>query len=45
LKLGVGNDARYDLADWVLSKFSSEEQKELPKIFEKTRELLEEKIK
>lgn len=44
LKLGVGNDTRYDLADWVLSKFSGDEQKAFPEMFEKTRELLEEKI-
>lgn len=29
LKIGVGNDERYDLADWVLSKFTSEELKVL----------------
>jgi peptidyl-tRNA hydrolase len=32
------------LADWVLSRFSDEEKKEFDEIFEKTRELLEEKI-
>lgn len=29
LKIGIGNDPRYDTADWVLSKFSSDELSEL----------------
>jgi len=45
VKIGVGNDERYDLSDWVLSKFSSEERKELSEnVFPKTIELLLEKI-
>ena len=44
VKIGVGNDIRYDLADWVLSKFSSEEQKALPEIFEQVRDQIEKKM-
>ena len=29
LKIGIGRNDRYDVADWVLSKFSSEEKKNL----------------
>lgn len=29
LKIGIGRDDRYNVADWVLSKFTDEEQKKL----------------
>lgn len=29
LKIGIGRDARYNVADWVLSKFTDEEEKNL----------------
>lgn len=31
LKIGVGRDDRYNVADWVLSKFTDEEKKNLEK--------------
>jgi len=34
VKIGIGRDGRYNVADWVLSKFSDEELKNLrEKIF------------
>lgn len=31
LKIGIGRDDRYSVADWVLSKFTDEERKNLEK--------------
>ncbi|EKD29606.1 MAG: Peptidyl-tRNA hydrolase [uncultured bacterium (gcode 4)] len=33
LKIGIGRDNRYNVADWVLSKFSDEEKKGLEEVF------------
>ncbi len=43
IKIGVGKkpDPRYNLADWVLSKFSEEDKKALEPAFEKAAEALE----
>lgn len=41
IKIGVGNDTRYDLADWVLSRFSKEEQQALTELFEQTKKTIE----
>ncbi len=42
LKIGIGRDDRYDVADWVLSKFSSEEKKNLQEaVFEEACESVE----
>ena len=35
LKIGIGNDRKYDTKDYVLSKFSLDEQKKLELIYEK----------
>ncbi len=35
LKIGIGNDKKYDTKDYVLSKFSLDEQKKLELIYEK----------
>jgi PTH1 family peptidyl-tRNA hydrolase len=41
IKIGVGNDTKYDLSDWVLSKFSQAEQENLVELFEQTKKVLE----
>ena len=41
LKIGVGNRAQGSLADYVLSRFSVEEQKEIPQIIENAVEAIE----
>lgn len=42
IKIWIGQDKRYDLSDWVLSKFSIEELKTLnEKIFKEALEMLE----
>ncbi|MDD5770244.1 MAG: aminoacyl-tRNA hydrolase [Candidatus Gracilibacteria bacterium] len=41
IKIGIGQDRRFDLADWVLSKFSEEELKKLnEEIFIEVKSLL-----
>ena len=43
IKIGVGNDPKYDLSDWVLGKFSSEEQKRLQdELFANVQKMMEE---
>jgi len=45
IKIWVWNDPKFELSDWVLSKFNKEEIEELEKnIFSKTLELLETKF-
>ena len=44
IKIWVGSDTKYNTADWVLSKFSSEELLELKNIFEKAEETLINKL-
>ncbi|MDD2566227.1 MAG: aminoacyl-tRNA hydrolase [Candidatus Gracilibacteria bacterium] len=45
IKIGVGLDSKYDVSDWVLSKFTKNELQELKEdIFSQALELLEEKI-
>lgn len=41
LRIGVGDDHKGDLAGFVLSRFSEEEEKQLPKILEKAVEAIE----
>jgi PTH1 family peptidyl-tRNA hydrolase len=38
LRIGIGNPGNNEPADWVLSKFSKEEEKEIPEILEKAKE-------
>jgi PTH1 family peptidyl-tRNA hydrolase len=38
LRMGIGNPENNETADWVLSKFSEEEEKEIPEILEKAKE-------
>lgn len=33
IKIGIGRDDRYEVSDWVLSKFESEELKVLKELF------------
>ena len=43
LKVWIGQDTRYDVSDWVLSKFTEEERIELePTVFEQVEEKLRE---
>lgn len=45
IKIWIWNNPKYDLSDWVLSKFSNEELKELENgVFENANELLLEKF-
>lgn len=45
IKIGIGQDKTWDLSDWVLSKFSSEELETLQKeIFPKASDILFEKL-
>jgi PTH1 family peptidyl-tRNA hydrolase len=45
IKIGIGQDKTWDLSDWVLSKFSSEELENLEKeIFPKASDILFEKL-
>lgn len=42
LKIGIGRDRRFDVADWVLSKFKPEELSELDRsVFPEAREKVE----
>ncbi len=41
LRIGIGGDRRRPLADFVLSRFSKEEEKELPEITEKAIQTIE----
>ena len=38
LRIGIGNTENKETSDWVLSKFSEEEEKTIPEIFEKAEE-------
>jgi PTH1 family peptidyl-tRNA hydrolase len=38
LRIGIGNTENKETSDWVLSKFSEEEEKALPEILEKAKE-------
>jgi|LQAB01.1.fsa_nt_gi PTH1 family peptidyl-tRNA hydrolase len=42
VKLGIGRNKQMILADYVLSKFTSEEMKKLEKVFEDTNEIINE---
>jgi len=41
LKIGIGNNKNIETKDYVLGKFTKTEEKELPNILEKTKELIE----
>ena len=47
IKIGIGKKPHpdYDLADWVLSKFSSEEEETLKAVFEKVARAAESIVK
>lgn len=38
LRIGIGNPENNETSDWVLSKFSEEEEKKIPEILEKAKE-------
>jgi PTH1 family peptidyl-tRNA hydrolase len=40
LRIGIGNPGNNETTDWVLSKFSKEEEKAMPKILKKAKEAI-----
>lgn len=44
LKVWIWKDDRYEVSDWVLSKFSWAERDKFDEIFEKTKEIIREKL-